>query len=91
MDKLTSLENQTRRDSWQAVRDLVNTYLTKTGGRFSLREVQRELTAVSQIRDTGAGEIREALNELATMRDDESAPADDASMAFVESSANHQS
>ncbi len=70
LDKLTPLENQTRRDSWQAVKSFVYTYLEKTAGRFSLSETKRELGAVKLVRDRGATEIREALNELASIRDD---------------------
>ncbi len=74
-DRLTTLENQTRRDSWQAIRSLAYSYVEKTAGRFSLGEVKREYAAVRRVRDKGSQEIRQALNELATLRDDE--PADD--------------
>ncbi|NVM20163.1 MAG: dynamin family protein [Desulfobacterales bacterium] len=76
-DRLTPIENQTRRDSWQAVRDLVYVYLKKTGGRFSLREVKQEYHAVSRVFDKGAREIREALNELSTMDHDGPVAIDD--------------
>ncbi len=74
LDELTPIENQTRRDSWGAIRDLVSVYLKKTSGRFKLREVKREYTAVRQVYDKGSREIREALNELATISNDK--PAD---------------
>jgi EH domain-containing protein 1 len=77
LDQLTPLENQTRRDTWQAVRGLVQSYLKKTVGRFSLREVKQEYAAVRRVCDKGAKEIREALNELSTITEDEPRPTDD--------------
>lgn len=76
-DNLTPLESQTRRDNWQAIRHLAYAYLKKTAGRFSLRGVKQEYRAVCRVRDKGAREIREALNELAAMSDDEPATSDD--------------
>jgi len=77
LDQLTPLENQTRRDTWQAVRGLAQSYLKKTVGRFSLREVKQEYAAVGRVCDKGAKEIREALNELSTISEDEQSPTDD--------------
>ncbi|MBW1741487.1 MAG: dynamin family protein [Deltaproteobacteria bacterium] len=76
LDSLTPLENQTRRDSWQAIRDLAYVYLKKTVGRFSLREVKREYAAVRRVRDKDSREIREALNELSTISHDEPTATD---------------
>ncbi len=70
LDSLTSLENQTRRDSWQAVRERAYDYLKRTAGRFSLREVWQDFTIVSRVRDKGSKEVREALNELASLGND---------------------
>lgn len=64
LDNLTHLENQTRRDSWEAIRVLVDTYLNKTGGRFSLGRVKREYSAVYRVFDKRSREIREALKEI---------------------------
>jgi hypothetical protein len=72
LDNLTLLENQTRRDSWQLVRALVDAYLKKTKGRFSLGKVKREYNAVHQVFDTGSREIREALKELENIRHEDS-------------------
>ncbi len=68
LDNLTPLQNQTRRDSWQAIKDLAYSYLKKTAGRFSLTGVKLEYAAVRMVRDQGTREIREALNELATIK-----------------------
>jgi hypothetical protein len=67
LDALTPLETQTRRDSWEAVRQLVFDFLTKSAGRFSLREVKQDLAIVCRVRDKGSKDVREALNELASM------------------------
>ena len=76
LDDLTPLESQTRRDSWAAVRTLVAGYLEKTAGFFPLREIRREYESVFRTFDSGAREIREALNELAALDQDDSAELD---------------
>jgi len=77
IDKLTPLENQTRLDSWKAVRELVNNHLTKTLGRFSLGDIRKEYSGVQRVFDKGAKEIREALSELSNIKDDESEEQDE--------------
>ena len=72
IDSLTALGNQTRLDSWKAIRELVINYLEKTKGRFPLREIKREHAGVQRVFDKGAKEIREALAELSNIRDSES-------------------
>ena len=76
LDDLTPLENQTRRDSWQAVRQTVAAFLDKTTGKFSLKETRENHAAVRQVYEDGSREIREALNELASLRESGSAAAD---------------
>jgi len=68
LDRLTPLRNQTRRDSWQSVRDLVYMTLKRTEGRIALKQVKTEYQAVHRIYLEGAKDIREALNELAGLR-----------------------
>ena len=70
IDKLTNLNNQTRRDTWQAVRQYVVDFLKKSKGRFQLKDVKREYGEVRMVFEKGAREIREALNELSTIRHD---------------------
>lgn len=70
LDNLTNLYTQTRRDSWQSVRHLVEKYLKKTRGYFHIKDLKREYTDVQLVFDRGAKEIREALNELSTIRHD---------------------
>jgi GTPase SAR1 family protein len=70
LDDLTDLENQTRRDSWQAVAAPTHTFLEKSAGRFSLQQVKRDFYNVRKVFEDGTREIREALNELAGLTDD---------------------
>ena len=74
LDNLIPLETQTRRDVWQAIRGLVYKYLQKTHGRFSLNHVRHQYTSVHRLYGEGSREIRRALNELSTIRPDESLP-----------------
>ncbi|MFO7713536.1 MAG: hypothetical protein R6V78_03820, partial [Desulfosarcina sp.] len=64
LDSLTPLTNQTRRDSWAAIRDLLYVNLKNSNGRFSLAQISAEHATVKQIHDRGSREIREALKEL---------------------------
>jgi hypothetical protein len=69
LDNLTLLDTQTRRDSWEAIEDMVHIFLEKTGGKFSLSEAQRDLDAVNDVYHKGAREIREAMYELSTLKE----------------------
>ena len=71
LDRLTPLETQTRRDSWQSVRQLVARFLTKTGGLFPLWEVKEAHRRVDAVFQHGTREIREAMNELALLMADD--------------------
>ena len=71
LDHLTELKNQTRRDTWEAIRNLVLTQLKSTRGKFSLREVRNEYSLVWKAYEKGSKEIREALRELADLSPDE--------------------
>ncbi|OGP63067.1 MAG: Dynamin family protein [Deltaproteobacteria bacterium RBG_13_49_15] len=68
IDGLTPLDSQRRQDSWEGVRDLVNKYLQKTGGKFSTRGVNKDFEIVKSVFEKGSKEVREALNELASIR-----------------------
>jgi EH domain-containing protein 1 len=74
LDDLTILENQTRRDTWKAVQDLVENTLKRTAGRFSLGEVKRNYAEMLAIHSKGAHDIREALKELANLAPDDQPP-----------------
>ncbi len=71
LDHLTGLKNQTRRDSWEAVRELVFAFLKGTQGKYSLRDVRNEYSLVWKAYVKGSKEIREALRELADIAPDE--------------------
>lgn len=73
IDNLTALSNQTRRDNWDLLRHLVETYLQNSGGRFSLKELRKDYNVVSNAYDKSAKEIREALKELETLPPDQQA------------------
>jgi hypothetical protein len=68
VDRLTPLDNQTRRDSWAAVKEQVRTVLTRTGGRLAAAEVRADYGKVRKVCEKGSKEIRSALNELSTVR-----------------------
>ncbi|MGA6926487.1 MAG: dynamin family protein [Desulfosarcina sp.] len=73
LDSLTPLPNQTRRDSWASIRDLLYVNLKNSRGRYSLTQVTGDHTTVKQIHDKGSREIREALKELAGLGADDDA------------------
>ena len=66
IDALTVQDTQTRKDIWQAVRDVVHTYLVNTGGLFSRQEVAKDYADIQEVHEKGTREIREALSELAS-------------------------
>ena len=71
LDDLTPLQNQTRKDSWEAIRDIVYVHLKDSNGRYSIREVRQEHSAVLEVYEKGTKEIREALKELSNLSPDE--------------------
>ena len=76
LDSLIPLENQTRKDSWNAIREMVSHYIIKTAGQFSKRDLKKEYESVWMVYEKGAKKIREALNELATIHHDDAAELD---------------
>lgn len=71
LDHLTALKNQTRRDTWESIRNLVYSHLKNTRGKYSLREVRYEYSSVWKVYEKGSKEIREALRELSDLSPDE--------------------
>ncbi len=71
IDHLTSLKTQTRRDSWDAVRDLIYAHLRNTRGKYSLKEVRHQYSMVWKVYEKGTQEIREALKELSELQPEE--------------------
>ncbi|MCG6910708.1 MAG: dynamin family protein [Deltaproteobacteria bacterium] len=76
LDELTPLENQTRRDTWASIRANVAKFLDKTAGFFPLRELRSQYDSVNRVCKSGAREIREALNELASLDQDDTVEMD---------------
>lgn len=68
LDNLTSLDNQTRKDSWQAVKDLTLQFVEKKKNNYSLRELKKDYRAVRGVFEKGGREIRKALKELAAIK-----------------------
>jgi EH domain-containing protein 1 len=71
LNHLTELRNQTRRDSWDSIRNLVFSYLKATQGKYGLREVRNEYSQIWKAYEKGSKEIREALRELSDVSPDE--------------------
>jgi hypothetical protein len=67
IDDLVSLDSQSLRDSWAAVRDLAIKYLEKTEGKFSLWRMEDDHAAAKRILEQGTKEIRETINEIAAI------------------------
>jgi len=74
LDQLTPLDTQNRRDSWQAIQDLVFSYLQKTDGKFPGKEAKQDYLETVQVYEKGAKEIREALSGLPSMPNDAPSP-----------------
>lgn len=79
IDEITPLETQTRKDSWESVRQLAVTFLTKNKGQFSSWEINRDYNSVHRVNTEGSKEIREVLNEMAPSESNKrQAPQNDA-------------
>ena len=76
VDTLTDVEDQTRKDSWEAVRERVRKHLEKAKGGYSLFELKRDLAVVREKKDQASQEIREAMSEVAALMDGEDADFD---------------
>ncbi|MFP4347428.1 MAG: dynamin family protein [Thermodesulfobacteriota bacterium] len=67
LDNLTDLEEQTQKDTWMAIRDIVHKHLRKNEGKYSLFELKRDLNLVRRTHEDATREIREALSDLANL------------------------
>ncbi len=88
INSLTSLTSQTRRDSWESVRELVHRYIRHTEGKIPLREVRREYSTIWKVYERGSKEIREALRELEGLSDDETIEFTQGKLELVSGSAS---
>lgn len=71
LHELTPMPNQTRRDNWENIRDLVYVNLKDSPGTFPLRDVRQEYAVMMEVYSNGSREIREALKELSALNPDE--------------------
>jgi len=69
IDSLTILETQTRKDSWQSIKDLVIRFIKRSNNSSSLWDMQSDYGIVEETHEHGAKDVREALNELSGIRD----------------------
>ncbi|MCX5883696.1 MAG: hypothetical protein NTU74_18445, partial [Deltaproteobacteria bacterium] len=67
-EALVPLTTQTQQDNWQAVQGKVVAFLEKNDGRFSSGTAKKDYEAILSVFQKGSREIREALNELSTLR-----------------------
>lgn len=71
IDSLTLVDDQTRKDSWAAIRETVQNHLVKSKKKYSTYELKRDLFNVQQAYNEDSQEIREALSELSLMSDND--------------------
>ena len=70
-DTLTPVADQTRKDSWSAIRDLVYQHLKKNKGDYSLYDLKLDRFDIRKVNDDATQEIRGALNEFRLMSEDD--------------------
>ncbi|MCP4744980.1 MAG: Dynamin family protein [Desulfobacteraceae bacterium] len=64
IDNLTTLENQTRRDCWETIRNTVLLFLSNSNGKYPIGDLRHDYRKVWKVYEKGSKEIREALSEL---------------------------
>lgn len=72
LDQLTPLTSQTRSDSWDAIKKIVAAFIQRDEGTLPLKQMAREFKDVQFVFNEGSRDIREALNEISTLRKDQS-------------------
>ena len=71
LDTLTPITDQTRKDSWKAIRDLVYQHLKKNKGEYSLYDLKLDRFDIRKVNNEATHEIREALSGFRGMSEDE--------------------
>ncbi|WP_321494411.1 dynamin family protein [uncultured Desulfobacter sp.] len=69
LDTLTPVADQTRKDSWSAIRDLVGQTLRKNKGDYTLYDLKMDLFDIRQVNNVVTQKIREALSDFRGMSD----------------------
>ncbi len=70
LDNLTLTETQTRKDSWEFVKDLTKEIIIKNSGKLSYGKLRKEYNSVHDVFTHGSKDIREGINELSTLSSD---------------------
>lgn len=68
IDSLTPLNNQTRKDSWSAVKNIAHTYIEKKKGKISLKQVEKDYGTTLHVEINETKEFREGVNELSKIK-----------------------
>lgn len=71
IDTLTPVDDQTRKDSWSAIRDLVYQHLKKNKGDYTLYDLKFDLFDIRKVNDDATLEIREALSSFRGMSEND--------------------
>jgi len=81
LDTLTPVADQTRKDSWNAIRDLVYSHLKEDKGDYTLYDLKFDRFDIEKVNDDATHEIREALSGFRGMSEDELEEWGNASLA----------
>lgn len=71
LDTLTPVNDQTRKDSWSAIRDMVYQHLKRNKGDYSLYDLKMDRFDIRKVNDDATHEIREALSGFRGMSEDD--------------------
>ncbi|MDY6825095.1 MAG: dynamin family protein [Thermodesulfobacteriota bacterium] len=82
-DSLTSQENQYRKETWHAVKKIALNYLRASNGQFPLGMARHDHATISAIAEEETREVRDALNEIASLKNGESFDPASAYQAFL--------
>ena len=64
LDTLTPVADQTRKDSWSAIRDLVYQHLKNNKGDYTLYELKLDQFDIRQVNEDATRKIREAFERV---------------------------
>lgn len=68
LDSLTTLNNQTRIDSWNAVKNIARTFIGEKKDKFSLKQVEKDYGTTMHVELNETKEFREGVNELSKIK-----------------------
>ncbi len=70
IDDLTLTDTQTRKDSWEFVKDLTKEIILKNSGKLPYGKLRKEYNIVHNVFTHGSKDIREGINELSSLNND---------------------